>query len=318
MAIWGKRRVPTRTSNHRICRVHRPNSMIRKFPSRLIFALLCCAASACPLTASAAASSAPSSAPPPPSAATAAVPENRRLVELGPGDQVSLEVYGQPDMNSTLYVGNDGTISVPLAGPVQVSGMTPVIAAKRVESALIHGKFLVAPHVTIALLVGKSQRVSVLGEVRTPGRYTIDPNTSIFDLLAQAGGTTQEGADVVYILRTDADGKVNRYEVDLKALGDRSATGAAQTLESGDEIMVPRAEQFYIYGEVTNPNKYRIERGMTVVEAIARAGGVTPRGSERRVDIKRMGKDGNYIMRHAKASDLVEPNDVIRVKESIF
>jgi len=267
-----------------------------------------------PLNASAAAPG----APPPSPATTAAVPEDRRLVELGPGDQVSLEVYGQPDMNSTLYVGNDGTISVPLAGAVQVSGVTPVVAAKRVENALIHGKFLVAPHVTIALLVGKSQRVSVLGEVRTPGRYTIEPNTSIFDLLAQAGGTTPEGADVVYVLRTDADGKVNRFEIDLKALGDRRASGSAQKLESGDEIMVPRAEQFYIYGEVTSPNKYRIEHGMTVVEAIARAGGVTPRGSERRVEIKRLGKDGNYIMRHAKASDLVEPNDVIRVKESIF
>jgi polysaccharide export outer membrane protein len=290
-----------------------------EFP-RLLFALWWCIAYAYPFSVSVAASSAPSSSSttPPSPATTAAVPEDRRLVELGPGDQVSLEVYGQPDMSSTLYVGNDGTVSVPLAGAVQVSGVTPVVAAKRVESALIHGKFLVAPHVTIALLVGKSQRVSVLGEVRTPGRYTIDPNTSIFDLLAQAGGTTPEGADVVYVLRTDADGKVNRYEIDLKALGDRRASGSAQKLESGDEIMVPRAEQFYIYGEVTSPNKYRVERGMTVVEAIARAGGVTPRGSERRVEIKRIGKDGNYIVRHAKASDLVEPNDVIRVKESIF
>lgn len=239
-------------------------------------------------------------------------------MELGPGDQISLEVYGQPDMNSTLYVGNDGTISVPLAGPVQVSGLTPVIAAKRVESALIKGQFLVAPHVTIALLVGKSQRVSVLGEVRTPGRYPIEPNTSIFDLLAQAGGTTQDSADVIYVSRTDAEGKVSRSTIDLRALGNRAGAESSQRLESGDEILVPRAEQFYIYGEVAAPNKYRIEPGMTVVEAIVRAGGVTVRGSERRVEIKRIGKDGKYIIQRAKPSDLVEPNDVIRVKESIF
>jgi polysaccharide biosynthesis/export protein len=290
--------------------------MIRLRYSAKLRALLWCipcvwAFSAC-VTASAAA------AAPPPPVTSNPVSDDRRLVELGPGDQITLEVYGQPDMNSTLYVGNDGTISVPLAGPVQVSGLTPVVAAKRVETALINGQFLVAPHVTVALLVGKSQRVSVLGEVRTPGRYSIEPNTSIFDLLAQAGGTTQDSSDVIDVLRTASDGQVTRFTIDLKAVGDRNASASTQKLESGDEIMVPRAEQFYIYGEVTTPNKYRIERGMTVVEAIARAGGVTPRGSERRVDIKRIGKDGNYVVRHAKASDLVEPNDVIRVKESIF
>jgi polysaccharide export outer membrane protein len=172
--------------------------------------------------------------------------------------------------------------------------------------------------VTIAVLVGKSQRVSVLGEVHAPGRYPIEPNTSVFDLLALAGGTTQDSSDVIYVSRHAADGSVDRYPVDLKSLSDSLGKDSSRTLQSGDEIMVPRAEQFYIYGEVTTPNKYRIERGMTVVEAIARAGGVTPRGSERRVEIKRIGKDGNYIIQRAKASDLVEPNDVIRVKESIF
>ena len=255
-------------------------------------------------------------APSNPPAAVAAH-EDRRLVELGPGDQITLEVYGQPDMNSTLYVSNDGTISVPLAGPVQVAGLTPVAAAKRVETALTTGQFLVAPHVTIAVLVGKSQRVSVLGEVHTPGRYSIEPNTSVFDLLAQAGGTTQDSADVIFVSRADAEGKINRFPIDLKALGDKSAPESAR-LQSGDEVTVPRAAQFYIYGEVTSPNKYRIERGMTVVEAIARAGGITARGSDRRVEIKRIGKDGQYVVQRAKPSDLVQPDDVIRVKESIF
>jgi len=257
----------------------------------------------------------PSASPPSPPGGVA--PDDRRLVELGAGDQIALEVYGQPDMNSTLYVGDDGSISVPLAGAVQVSGVTPVVAAKRVEAALIAGQFLKSPHVTIALLVGKSQRVSIIGEVHTPGRYPVEPNTSIFDLLALAGGTTQDGSDVVYLLRTDADGKVNRYAMDLKALG-AGSQASEQRLRGGDQIMVPRAEQFYIYGEVTRPDKYRIEPRMTVVEAIARAGGITPRGSDRRVEIKRMGAGGKYTILRAAPSDLVEPNDVIRVKESIF
>jgi polysaccharide export outer membrane protein len=254
----------------------------------------------------------------PPSSPSGVALDDRRLVVLGPGDQVNLEVYGQPDMTSTLYVGDDGSISVPLAGAVPVAGVTPVVAAKRVENALIAGQFLKSPHVTIAVLVGKSQRVSVLGEVKTPGRYTIEPNTSIFDLLALAGGTTENGADTVEVLRAGADGKMNRNVIDLKALGGGSTLASEQRLQSGDEITVPRAEQFYIYGEVTKPDKYRIERGMTVVEAIARAGGITPRGSDKRVEIKRLGAGGKYTIRRATPSDLVEPNDVIRVKESIF
>jgi polysaccharide export outer membrane protein len=252
------------------------------------------------------------------SAPSAVTTDERRLVVLGPGDQITLEVYGQPDMLSTLYVGDDGAISVPLVGSVSVSGVTPVVAAKRVEEALVTKQIIRAPHVTIALLVGKSQRVSVLGEVRQPGRYPVEPNTSIFDLLALAGGTTQEGADMVYIVRTDADGKINRTEVDLKALSGASAQGSMPRLQGGDQISVPRAGEFYIYGEVTKPDKYRIERGMTVVEAIARAGGITPRGSDRRIEIKRMNGSGGYIVRRASPSDLIEANDVIRVKESIF
>ena len=90
-----------------------------------------------------------------------------------------------------------------------------------------------------------------------------------------------------------------------------------QLLRGGDSIVVPRAEQFYIYGEVTAPNKYRVEQDMTVIQAIARAGGVTPRGSERRVDIKRL-VDGKYLTVKAKLNDPVKADDVIHVKESIF
>jgi polysaccharide export outer membrane protein len=221
-------------------------------------------------------------------------------------------------MTTTVSVSDDGTINVPLAGRVQVAGLSAVKAGQRVEDALQEGHFLVHPHVTLAIVQARSQRVSVLGEVRQPGRYPIEPNTSVFDLLAQAGGVTEIGADVVYILRTDASGVVNRYPVNLKGLANEASAMPTQALHSGDSLYVPRAQQFYIYGEVTKPDMYRIEPGMTVVQAIARAGGVTPRGSERRVDVKRTGKDGNYVIAHAKLSDLVQPDDVITVKESIF
>jgi polysaccharide export outer membrane protein len=253
----------------------------------------------------------------------AAPTDQRRLAPLGAGDTIAVQVYGQPDMSSTVYIGDDGRVSVPLVGAVPIAGLSPVEAGTRMEKALKDGQYLVDPHVTVTVITSRSQRVSVVGEVRTPGRYPLDPGASVMDLIAEAGGLTVDAADVATIVRSDAQGKTTRTpfntrpSVDTGKVSEQSLAQAA-SLQNGDSIEVPRADQYYIYGEVSTPSKYRIEPNMTVIQAIARAGGVTPRGSERRVNIKRLGADGNYVTIHAKANDIVKPDDVIRVKESIF
>ncbi len=252
--------------------------------------------------------------PLPPETSAAKAP----LLQLGPGDTIAVQVYGQPDMSSTVYVADDGSIAVPLAGNVQVAGLSPAQAGTRIENALKNGKILVDPHVTLTVTQTRSQRVSVLGQVGTPGRYAIESNTSIFDLLAQAGGISATGSDTIYIIRQDKDGKENRYPVDLKGLANGAGAIPTIGLKGGDSVFVPKAEQFSIYGEVQTPGRFRVEPGMTVIEAIAKAGGITLRGSARRVDIKRKLPDGNYSTVKAKFGDLVQPDDVIHVKESIF
>lgn len=240
-----------------------------------------------------------------------------RIIQIGPGDSVSIQVYGQPDMSTVVYVSDDGAIPVPLAGPVQIGGLSPAEAAKRIEKALKNGNFLVDPHVTLTVTVSRSQRVSVLGQVGHPGQYPIEANTTIFDLLALAGGALDTGSEDIFLLRADASGTLQRYPINLKGLEKAKGVIPGQTLRGGDSILVPKADQFYIYGEVTTPNKYRVEPDMTVIQAIARAGGVTPRGSERRVDIKRL-VEGKYVTLKAKLNDPVKADDVIHVKESIF
>jgi polysaccharide export outer membrane protein len=241
------------------------------------------------------------------------------LSPLGPGDAVNLHVFGQPDMESALTVADDGSIRVPLAGGVQVGGLSIDLAARRIEKTLKDGGFFVDPHVSLTVTQSVSQRVSVLGEVRTPGRYAIDSRTTILDLLAQAGGQTDLASTTIFILRPDATGTVKRYPVVLQGVGaSRANTGATVPLRAGDSVYVPRAEQFFILGEVQKPAMYKIEPNMTVIQAISIAGGVTPKGSDRRVDIKRVGPNGSEVIIKAKANDLVQPDDVIRVKESIF
>jgi polysaccharide biosynthesis/export protein len=258
--------------------------------------------------------------PPPVAAVPEAAAAPSPLVALGAGDSVTLHVFGQPDMDGQLSVADDGTVRVPLAGSVPVKGLSVAQAARRIEKAFKDGGYFVDPHVSLTVLQSLSQRVSVLGEVRTPGRYPVDTRTTIVDLLAQAGGTTELASDTVLILHTDASGIVKRSPVNLKGVMDPGSPGPRQQqlLQAGDSVYVPRAEQFYILGEVQKPGMYKLESDLTVLQAVSIGGGATPRGSVRRIEIKRTGPDGTTTETKARPDDRVQPGDVIRVKESIF
>jgi polysaccharide export outer membrane protein len=260
----------------------------------------------------------PTTFTPPDTAARHPPSEADRLAILGPGDSVTLKVFGQPDMTSTVYVGDDGTIHVPLAGSVRIAGSTAVQAERLVERALKDGGYFVDPHVTLTLEQSRSERVAVLGDVGHPGSYPIDPTTTIFDLLADAGGATPNAADVGYVRRRMPDGQVERYAVDLRGTPGVTNRLPERRLEGGHELFVPDAQHVNVYGKVKTPNMYKWDPGMTVIQAIVMAGGITERGSERRIQVKHLGSDGRYVLRHARGNDPVEPNDVIEVKESIF
>ena len=246
-----------------------------------------------------------------------AATDQQHISQLGPGDSVTVQLFGEWEATN-VYVSDDGTISVPLVGNVQVAGTSPVEAATRVAKALKAGGYFVDPHVTIIVTGQHSQLVSVLGEVQTIGRYPVNPRTTIMDLLAQAGGLKATASEVGYVLRNDDTGHISRFPVNLNGLHDIKGALPAPTLMGGDSLVVPRAEHYYVLGEVAAPGTYPIEPGMTVIQAIARAGGVNERGSERRIQVKRLGKDGQYQVLHVKPGDPIQADDMIRVKESIF
>ena len=250
------------------------------------------------------------------SAAEPPITEPPHSSPLTAGDQVSVQVIGQPDATS-VFVGDDGTIILPLVGSVQVAGMSLVEAGARVEKALKDGGYFVDPHVTIATQP-RSPVVTVLGEVHNSGRFPITPGTTILDLLAQAGGVKETASDIGYVQRRDDNGHINRYPVKLNGLADLKETLPTSTLMGGDSLVVPAAGNVYVTGQVTTPGKFSVEPGMTVMQAIVHAGGINERGSEHRIELRRLGKDGQYKVVHAKPGDTIQADDVIRVKESIF
>lgn len=256
------------------------------------------------------------SQPAPPSASLSHQP----ILILGPGDEVAMHVFGQPAMDTTMYVADDGTVQVPLAGAVHVAGLSPSEAADEVDTALRKGQFLVNPHVTFTIVTSRSQKASVLGQVRNPGIFPVASTTTLLELLAQAGGETEEGADTVFILRAGPGGAIRRLAVNLGGLAQAGMPPEAAEImiRSGDQVYVPRAPEVSVMGEVRTPGLFRLVPGMTVLQALARAGGVTAMGSTHRIVIRRQESDGRYREISARLPDRLEPNDVMTVRERIF
>lgn len=237
--------------------------------------------------------------------------------ELGPGDVLKISVFGNPDLSLETRINEAGRISYPLLGEVAVGGMPPASAEKKIAGLLESGGFLRDAQVNIIATVMQSQQVSVLGQINRPGRYPIDGRRSMTDVLALAGGLSADAGETVTLIRART-GKVNREVIDLIEMVRSGDMKQNPEILPGDVVYVERAPRFYIYGEVQRPGAYRLERNMTVLQALSVGGGLSPRGSERGVRLKR--RDANNVLKEfsAKHDDLIRVDDVVYVQESLF
>jgi len=267
---------------------------------------------------------APAEAPPPqisdsplPAQPPGSLPADTLFLDTG--DVIRVTVFQSPDMQTEGRIDESGAISLPLVGSVQVRSCTPHQAELKIAQALEKGKFLRQPQVTVNVVQFRSQQVSVLGNVSRPGRYPLDLRYTLSDMLAVAGGVTPSGADVVTLSRRENGRLVNR-DIDVEMMYTPSGSRAADIiLEAGDVIYVRRAPMFYVHGEIQRPGTFRVERGMTIRQAIATAGGVTPRGTLRGVRIQRRNAEGKVVeITPDSLDDAVQASDVIRVRESLF
>jgi polysaccharide export outer membrane protein len=132
-----------------------------------------------------------------------------------------------------------------------------------------------------------------------------------------AGGTVAGGADMIIVTGV-RQGQPFRKEIDVAQMYLSNRPDEDIQVAAGDVIFVPSAPVFYIYGEVQRPGSFRIERGMTVQQALAQGGGPTIRGNEKRLRVNRKESDGRVIALNPSPTDQVQPNDVIFVRESLF
>jgi len=249
-----------------------------------------------------------------PGLASAQVGEYR----LGPGDVVRISVYNNPDLTTEAQITQQGRISFPLIGEVQIGGIEKSEAEQLIARRLTAGGFVRRPQVNVLVLGFKSQQISVLGQVNHPGRYPIEQASTLADLIAIAGGVAQSGGDTVTLISRRADGKTSKRDIDINQALSNGEADKNVFVENGDIIYVPRAPLFYIYGEVQHPGQYRLEKGMTVMQALSVGGGLTLRGTERGIRVNRQGGNGKVETLKSELTDPVRENDVIFVSESWF
>jgi polysaccharide export outer membrane protein len=242
-------------------------------------------------------------------------PEEYRL---GPGDAIKIQVFENQDLTLETRVSEAGTITYPLIGAVAVGGLSISKAESTIAHLLDEGGFVIKPQVTVQVLQIRGNQVSALGQFNRPGRFPLETTqTRLSDVMAQAGGISPNGADTVIITGV-RDGKPFRREIDVSAMYRSPDTSADLTLQAGDVVFVQRAPQVYIYGEVQRPGMFRLERDMTVMQALAEGGGLTPRGTQRHVRVHRRGGDGRIQEIEPKLDDRLFPDDVVYVRESLF
>lgn len=245
---------------------------------------------------------------------------------VGRQDVLNITVFGEADISKRYTVDADGTIDFPFIGRVRAAGQT----LRQVEDLLVKrlgAGFLVNPQVTVEIAEFRSQSIFVTGEVRAPGAYPIKGNMTIVEALALAGPTQTASNEIVIVrpkkagessgplLPGDADSaettKINFRDLQSGKLS------LNVVLQPGDTVFVPRAETFFVTGYVRSPGSFLYEPGMQVLQAIALAGGLSERGSNRGMRILRV-VDGKQESVEVKMTDLVKPGDTIVVRQRFF
>lgn len=250
--------------------------------------------------------------PPAPRPAAQAAPTNaagdRETYVLGKGDVVEVSVIGRPEYAARVQIQADGTIQLPFVNNIPAADRSVLQLREQVRTALVAGQYFENPAVNVTVVSFASRYVTVLGQVNQPGVVPIDRAYRLSEIVARAGGVANEAIDAITLTRSDG----TSTELSLKEIATAGPT-ADPLVGDGDKVFVAAPKTFYIYGQVNAPGTYPIVKGMTVRMALARGGGLTALGSEKRVKLVRGGREAKVAL-----TETIRPEDVIVVGERFF
>ncbi len=250
--------------------------------------------------------------------------------QVGAEDLLEISVFELPDLSRTVRVAGDGSITLPLVGAVQVSGMTHRAIEERLRD-LLQTRYLEEPQVSVFVKEHRSKRISVIGAVQGPGTFEMPGIRNLLQAISAAGGLTREAGRALFILRPLPDGTQQRMEVDLQELMIRGNPELNIDLLPGDVINVPvdRPLQIYVNGAVKTPGRIEAKSSLplSLLQAVTQAGGATNRANERAVVILRRDPNGVPIrtahdlkdIKRGKAEDpILQDGDIVVVPEAWF
>lgn len=223
---------------------------------------------------------------------------------IAPGDLLHIHVADTPEMEADARVTDRGAVPVVGIGDVTVAGLTPGDAATAVRDKLIERHYLNHPQVSINVVEFATQQVSVIGEVKTSGAYSIATPRPILDVLALAGGLTPEANRHILIERNGDQ----RHPLDYYVSNDGAQAIDRQVMvDPGDTIVVSRAGIVYILGDVNRPGGYVMsnnESQLTLLQGLALAGGVTKAAKQGHAHLIRKKPDGGYTDTELSVGDI--------------
>lgn len=237
---------------------------------------------------------------------------------IGSGDVLRINVYQNADLTIETRVSESGTVSYPLLGTVQLGGLSVAQAELAISDGLRNGNFVRQPQVNILLMQVRGNQASVLGMVNRPGRYPLEvTGMRLSELLATAGGISPGGSDLI-TLSGVRDGQIVYSTIDIGTLLTRGGSEQDPVIRNGDTLYVERMPMVYIFGEVQRPGSFRLERGMTLMQALAAGGGVTQRGTVKGLKVHRRSTENKVLELDAALNDPLREGDVVYVRESLF
>jgi polysaccharide export outer membrane protein len=250
--------------------------------------------------------------------------------KIGPKDLLEITVFGLNDLNRTVRVSENGKISLPLLGEIEVEGLTKTELEKKI-SKLLEEKYLQNPQVMVFIREYQSKRVSVLGAVRNPGPYELLGRQTLLQIISQAGGLTNEAGNSIIVIRQLPDGTSISNKISIEDLFLRGDPKLNIPIEPDDIINIPidKPVRIYVFGQVMNPGALEVKKSNipTLLRAIAQAGGFSERASKGGVVIKRMSQDGKEVQMKVNCKDIIkgkrkdiqlQENDIVYVPETIF
>ena len=249
---------------------------------------------------------------------------------IGPKDVLELNVIGFEDLNRKVRVSEDGKISLPYLGDVEVRGLTKSELEKKLAK-LLEEKYLQNPQVTVVIVEYQSRKVYLIGAVTTPGPYDLLGRLTLLKLVSQAGGLTADAGNEIIIMRQLPDGTKTSLKISVEDLILKGDPSLDVPLQPDDVISIPvdKIVQIYVTGQVKTPGALNVKKSNipTLLRAIAQAGGFADRASKGSVIIKRIGEGGKEIKIQVDVGDIIkgkkkdiqlQESDVVIVPEKFF